>query len=195
MSRRRKVNYVINISNKGRLLIFILWIGILIGFAWFSKNGEVTNTSTNIDTNIETNIDISEFDLDVTSLDMEYWSESGLPYMVEFGSDSCVPCIQMYPILQYVNGETVGKAYIKFIDVWKYPEAAVDYPISLIPTQLFFVAGGAPYIPSEYIETEFEFVYVGDVHTYTKHVGSIKQQELVVILRNMGVDIELLETE
>lgn len=51
---------------------------------------------------------------------------AGLPRMVDFGADKCIPCKQMAPILAELKTEYAGKATIEFIDVWKNPGAGCD---------------------------------------------------------------------
>ena len=38
--------------------------------------------------------------------------------------------------------EYAGKLEVEFIDVWKNPDAAKQYGIEVIPTQIFFDANG-----------------------------------------------------
>lgn len=63
---------------------------------------------------------------------------AGLPRMVDFGADKCIPCKQMAPILAELKTEYAGKATIEFIDVWKNPGAGEPYGVRIIPTQIFF---------------------------------------------------------
>ncbi len=66
----------------------------------------------------------------------------GLPAMVDLGSDQCVPCKMMAPILEELKAELVGKLQVNFLDVRKYPALAPVYGIQVIPTQIFFDASG-----------------------------------------------------
>lgn len=72
-------------------------------------------------------------------IDCEALSECGLFIIVDYGADSCVPSKQMAPVLQTLNAEMQGKVFIKFVDVWKYYEAAADVPIQLIPSQVILI--------------------------------------------------------
>ena len=69
--------------------------------------------------------------------------------MIDFGADSCIPCKEMAPVLKELNEELRGKVIIKFVDVWKYQSLAEGYPISVIPTQVFFDKDGKPYTPKD----------------------------------------------
>ena len=67
---------------------------------------------------------------------------TALPRLVDLGADSCLPCIEMSPILQELREEYRDRISVNFIDVYKNSEAANFYQIRLIPTQIFFDDGG-----------------------------------------------------
>ena len=93
----------------------------------------------NPETDALTALEDGNFDLNETEMiDYEALSEYGLPMIVDYGSDSCVPCKAMQPALETLNEEMSGKAFIKFVDVWKYTDAANNVPIQVIPTQVLF---------------------------------------------------------
>jgi thioredoxin 1 len=48
----------------------------------------------------------------------------------------------MAPILEELKREYAGRMEVEFIDVWKNEDAAKQYGIRLIPTQIFFDAAG-----------------------------------------------------
>jgi thioredoxin 1 len=64
--------------------------------------------------------------------------QSGQPVLADFGSNSCMPCRQIRPILKEVKQEYAGKAHVLVIDVYKYKELAGEYRVQLIPTLIFF---------------------------------------------------------
>jgi thioredoxin 1 len=68
--------------------------------------------------------------------------QSGRPVLVDFGSNSCVPCRQMRPILKEVSQEFSGKAHVLVIDVNKYGDLSREYQILMIPTLIFFNSKG-----------------------------------------------------
>jgi thioredoxin 1 len=68
--------------------------------------------------------------------------QSGRPVLVDFGSNSCVPCRQMRPILREISEEFSGKATVLIIDVNKHNQLASEYRIQLIPTLIFFNSKG-----------------------------------------------------
>ena len=68
--------------------------------------------------------------------------KSGKPVMVDFGSNSCIPCRQMRPILHEVKKEYSGKVEVLVIDVYKYKSFASEHKIQTIPTLIFFDSNG-----------------------------------------------------
>jgi thioredoxin 1 len=66
-----------------------------------------------------------------------------LPRLVDLGADKCIPCKAMKPILDELRTTYAGTMDVVFIDVWKNPEAGKKYGINIIPTQIFFDAGGS----------------------------------------------------
>ena len=66
----------------------------------------------------------------------------GKPVLVDFGSNKCIPCRQLRPILKDVAQEFSGKAQVLIIDVFEHRDPAREYRIHLIPTLVFFNAQG-----------------------------------------------------
>ncbi|MFP4256605.1 MAG: thioredoxin family protein [Desulfobacterales bacterium] len=58
--------------------------------------------------------------------------------LLDLGADQCRPCKMMAPVLEELKETYEGRAEIIFIDVWKNRDAAEEYGISAIPTQIFF---------------------------------------------------------
>jgi len=177
-------------ENKKSLLpkIFIpVAIVIVIGTMWIIKIQ--INKSESQDTII---IDGADFSLNVsTAVDYDALFEYKVPVIVDYGSDSCIPCQQMAPVLETLNKEMAGKAFIKFVDVWKYADAANDVPIQVIPTQILFNADGTPFVPSDELAMEIEFMMYSDretnEHIFTTHQGGITEEQMRKILKEMGV--------
>jgi len=67
---------------------------------------------------------------------------NGLPIMVDFGSTTCLPCIQMKPIIEELQKELPAQANIIFINVTEQPVLTRQYKITLIPLQVFFDKSG-----------------------------------------------------
>ena len=65
-----------------------------------------------------------------------------LPQLIDLGADKCIPCKMMAPILEELRGDYTGRMTVRFIDVWKNPDAGKEFGIRVIPTQIFIDAGG-----------------------------------------------------
>ena len=77
-----------------------------------------------------------------TAEDLTKALQSGRPVLVDFGSNSCIPCRQLRPILQEIKKEQEGKLEVLVIDVNKIQNLAVQYQIQVIPTLVFFDSKG-----------------------------------------------------
>ncbi len=109
--------------------------------------------------------------------------------IIDFGADECVPCKEMAPVLEHLNADYMDKAIIKFVDVWKTPQAASGFPVQVIPTQIFVNADGTPYVPSEDLGIQF-IMYSDDTtneHIFTAHQGGLTEDQLELVLKDMGV--------
>lgn len=162
---------------------------LVIGGIYLFKNPPVQNREPE---NTATPEDAA-FTLTATEvIDFEALSEYGLPIIVDYGSDSCIPCQQMAPVLETMNEEMTGKAFIKFVDVWKYTDAANNVPVQVIPTQVLVNADGTPFVPSEELAQKIEFILyssreTGD-HVFTVHQGGMTEEQMRLILAEMGVE-------
>ena len=65
-----------------------------------------------------------------------------LPRLVDLGKGTCIPCKKMKPILEELTKEYEGRAIVKVIDLRYEPQAARQYGVRLIPTQIFYDADG-----------------------------------------------------
>jgi thioredoxin 1 len=68
--------------------------------------------------------------------------KSGRPVLVDFGSNSCIPCRQLRPILQEIRKEQAGKLEVLVIDIYQHQSLAGQYRIQVMPTLVFFDATG-----------------------------------------------------
>lgn len=130
-----------------------------------------------------------DFTLEATNIDLEVLTSYELPIIIDFGADSCIPCKEMAPVLKTLNVEMQGAAIIKFVDVWKNEDVANDFPIQVIPTQIFINADGTPYVPSDDIKIEFTMYSTKDTneHVFTVHQGGLTEDQMRRILTDMGV--------
>ena len=179
------MNDDVTVKSKKRLAVKIIIPVILVFIVagiWVLKNKNDKDVA---------NTDNSDFGLHVTGqIDMDKMKSYGIPIIIDFGSDSCIPCKEMAPVLEELNEELRGKAIIRFVDVRKYPALAEGYPISVIPTQVFFDAEGNPYTPknTDVLEmTQYSLKSTGEL-AYTVHEGAVTKEQLLSILKEMGME-------
>lgn len=179
--------------NKKKLLIRIL-VPVLIAVAltviWAVKTHPTPDSIGGSSTGELVKAENEEdFALAATAIDLEALKAYGLPIIIDFGADSCIPCKEMAPVLKTMNSEMQGKAIIKFVDVWKYSDAAANFPIQVIPTQVLFNSDGTPYVPSDTIGIEFTKYSSRDTneHIFTVHQGGLTEEQMRTILQDMGV--------
>ena len=176
-----------NVSKNNWLKILITVVIVcVIGGVWLLKNAPGSET----EQGKQVSSDNPDFALHVTDvLDLDQLKSYGLPIVIDFGADSCIPCKQMAPVLEELNEEYQGKVIIKFVDVWKYPKLAEGYPISLIPTQIFIGADGKPFNPEN--PTDFQMnQFTGTENSalaFTTHEGGLTRADFLKILEAMGV--------
>jgi thioredoxin 1 len=94
---------------------------------------------------------------------------SNLPLLLELGSDSCIPCKKMMPILKQLKTKYGGKLRVQFIDVMKDRKAVNRYQISVIPTQIFYDVGG---------------------NELFRHEGFFPKEDILIKWRKFGVELE-----
>ena len=179
-----------------KILIPILIVAV-IGGIWIVKN--VTEKSDSDPADSQNNAELSDslkdadFSLRETeAIDFEALSAYELPIIIDYGADSCIPCKQMAPVLEKANKEFYGKAFVKFINVWDYPDAANNVPVQVIPTQVLFNADGTPFVPSEELAKKIQFdMYshrdTGE-HIFTVHQGGLTEEQMWEILKELGVE-------
>jgi thioredoxin 1 len=164
-----------------KIIVSVLLLRIVFGI-WAVKNSKKEINSVSNEN--------PDFSLHVTEdIDIEGLKSYGLPIIIDFGADSCIPCKEMAPVLKDLNEELQGKAIVKFVDVWKYYILAEGYPISLIPTQIFIDANGRPYKPKNPEAMQMKLYSLKDTkeHVYTAHEGGMTKEQLMSVLKEMGV--------
>jgi thioredoxin 1 len=90
----------------------------------------------------------------------------GIATMVDLGSDTCIPCKLMTPIMGKVENKYRGKAAVILIDVKKNRESLKRFGVRAIPTQIFF-------------NEQSTEVY--------RHEGFMSEAEIDEVFQNMGV--------
>ena len=91
-----------------------------------------------------------------------------LPKLLDLGASKCIPCKMMATVLEELKKEYAGKLEVEFIDVWKNPDAGKQYDIEIIPTQIFFDAGGKELF---------------------RHVGFFAKEDILAKWKELGVDL------
>lgn len=93
---------------------------------------------------------------------------ASLPRLVDIGSETCIPCKAMVPVLAELRREYAGRLRVDFIDAWKFPAQADAFNVSIIPTQIFIDASGR------------------ELH---RHQGFISKAEILETWRQLGVHL------
>jgi len=164
-----------------KIIIPILLLCVVAGI-WVVKNSQKNVSSIDGDN--------PDFVLHATEkIDLEKLKTYNVPIVIDFGSDSCVPCKEMAPVLKELNEELRGKAIVKFVDVWKYQALGEDYPISVIPTQILIDAKGRPYSPKDPDAMQMKLYVLKDTneHAFTAHEGGMTKEQLLSVLKEMGL--------
>jgi thioredoxin 1 len=97
-----------------------------------------------------------------------------LPRLVDIGAGTCIPCKMMAPILEELKKELEGKIIVQFIDLNKYPGAASEYRITLMPTQIFYDASGKELF---------------------RHEGFFSKEDILAKWKGLGVDLSGPKTQ
>ena len=95
-------------------------------------------------------------------------SAAALPRLVDLGADKCIPCKKMAPILEQLKKDYAGRLDVEFIDVWKNEGAGKQYGVEMIPTQIFFDAGGKELF---------------------RHVGFFSREDILAKWKELGVGV------
>ena len=187
-------------NQKSLIFKILILAAILFAIAtiWFVKNGDTAKVATEPSAESTQAVgsgtvapaeeQAADFALEAEAIDLAALFQYKLPIIIDFGSDSCIPCQEMAPVLKSANENYRGKAIIKFVDVWKYTDAANNFPVQVIPTQVFFNADGTPYVPSDGLGIEFGFYSTKDTqeHVFTVHQGGLTEEQMDKILADMG---------
>jgi len=86
---------------------------------------------------------------------------------VELGSDKCIPCKEMRPVMDGIQATFGDQVKIVFYDVWEDEAPAKEYGIQYIPTQVFLDDKGV----------EFH-----------RHTGFYPQEEIEALLVERGLE-------
>jgi len=174
-----------------RILIPLLILAAIAGMYFWKNAAKAPSANTEPAAAAESAAK-KTYPLKITAVDLEAIQTYGVPTVVDFGSDSCIPCKEMAPVLETLNAEWRGRAAVQFFDVWKYTDGVEDFPIQVIPTQVFFDADGTPFVPSESLQKQIEFTMYSSKdtgeHVFTVHQGGITEEQMRQIFAEMGVE-------
>lgn len=95
--------------------------------------------------------------------------EQRLPVLLELGSETCVPCRAMQPVLDGLRRDFADEFEVVFHDVRKDPGIGQEYGIQLIPTQIFLDASGKE-------------IY--------RHEGFYPREEILKVWRSQGLALD-----
>lgn len=91
-----------------------------------------------------------------------------LPRLVDLGSDTCIPCKMMIPVLDQLTKEYTGRLTVQFVNVREKPNEGASYGIKLIPTQIFIDASGKELF---------------------RHEGFLSKEDILAKWKELGVDL------
>ena len=195
--------------NKYLKIGIVVLILLVIGGIYVAKNGlpnsnQVADADdsialTPVDQNTSSEAEVAEtveaqeedpLTLEWTSFNFDSYLERQQPMILYFGAADCQPCQVMKPDFLAFHEEHKEEATIHFFDVWKKPELVGNYPISAIPTMVFFLPDGTPYEPDESLIEEgilFQRYLDKDTeeHALTTHTGILTKDQLDRILEDM----------
>lgn len=97
---------------------------------------------------------------------------TALPRLVDLGSDKCIPCKKMAPILEELTSEYQGSMVVEVIDIKKDPAAGEPWNIRVIPTQIFIDAAGQELF---------------------RHEGFMAKEAILAKWKELGVELDPLE--
>ena len=173
-------------ENRIAKILVPLLIIIAVFFVWMLKNkpisqAEITVSEENPDFLLEASADF----------ELEKLFEYELPVILDFGASWCGPCQIMKPTMVKLNESLRGQAIIKYVDVDELPEFTANFPVTVVPTQFFYMADGTPYDPGESAHVELLTYKRADTgeHALTAHEGYLDEQALLIILKEMGLEL------
>ncbi len=173
---------------------FLVPLCMLLGICtlWYLHKGQEVPTQApalqgTLQSGAQATLAHADFALQASSIDLEALKKHNLPIIIDFGADSCIPCKEMAPVLRTLNAQMQNKAIIKFVDVWKNPQGAEGYPVQVIPTQIFILADGTPYVPKNVKDIPLSMYSTKETkeHVFTVHQGGLTEDQMRRILQDM----------
>lgn len=129
-------------------LVVFLSLALLIGCASGQKNAKTAVAPLDITASLNYS----------TASDLDAALKSGLPTVLELGSDSCYFCRQMKLVLAKLAAEQHGKINVLIIDVYENKDLAGDFGVTVLPSFVFFDRKGKPRAQTEGAMTKEDLI-------------------------------------
>ena len=131
--------------------------------------------------------------LNLDGFDLESILAEEKPVLLNVSSDNCPYCVMMEPDLEKVAEAYQGTAIVYDVNVNEQPGVAMQIPVRATPMQVFYYADGTPYVPSDEISLQINFLrYVltdTDTHVMTVHEGMLSDSQMEMILAELGAEL------
>lgn len=180
------------------IILILVVVGILFGIYTYknkkdqstdnnrisseAQDGSKSNSSSNEVDNSNNSIETDK------PIDYDGIVKEGKSLILVFGSEDCIACRQLKPVMEKLSDKYEGKIYIKYVDIVKHPDFYDNYKFQYIPSLIFFKNDGTPYIPSKEYVDEYNFEIAKDDSgnaKYTLHQGALPQEILENIIQEL----------
>jgi thioredoxin 1 len=148
-------------NRTAKLIIVIVLIGSIAGVVMVKKTQKIANFPAAADVN-KPSVVMTDVNKPTATI------QRNLPRLLDLGADRCIPCKMMAPLLEELKTTYKGKLKVDFIDVWKNPDEAKKYKLSVIPTQIFYDSAGKE-------------LY--------RHEGFFSKEDIIAKWKEFGVDL------
>lgn len=173
----------IKISNRARGLIVVFLTIIIVAGVFLFKN---------LNQKPPFNPDDPNLAFETSGFDLEKLTSYKVPIFISLGAEHCPGCIQMNGMLKDLNRELMGKAIIKYVDLYKEENEQYyqKYLVKFLPTLLFYGKDGKPFVPDE--NSTLKMNHHRDPQTnevlYSYMVGTLTKEQILNILYEMGME-------
>ncbi|PKM88856.1 MAG: thioredoxin [Firmicutes bacterium HGW-Firmicutes-12] len=157
-------------------IIVPIAVVVIVAGIWLVKNSQedIPFTPSNPDFALDAQEDF----------DLEKLKSYGLPIILDFGEVKTKATIEMRPVLEELNEESQGEVIIKHIDIIEYKSIVERYPVTVVPTQVFYDAEGKPFVPENPASYQMKgYTAKGtSEHIFTVHEGPYTKEQLLTII-------------
>lgn len=95
-------------------------------------------------------------------------TKPGLPKLIGFHSESCIPCGLMEPVIEDFKKQYKGQVEVVVVDIHKDRKMAAQYAVRFTPTQVWLDASGK------------------EIH---RHQGFIPLEDIVAVFSEHGINL------